>query len=432
MDIALKKLPNGLPVILVDTHAFPSVSTLLLVGTGSRNETAKTNGISHFFEHMAFKGSDDYPTSFDISSKIEGLGGIFNAFTSKDHTGYYVKGTNVHFDEISDVMSQMLLHPLLVPEEMEREKEVIVEEINMYEDMPARRVSDLFDELIFKGHELARDVAGTPETVRSFTKKDVQDYLKTHYQPTNSVIVVAGGLSNGNKKFTNEKYYSQIEKNFGGWTGDYLKKENIFRLKQIRINLKVLTKKTEQAHFCLGYPAFSFSDPRRHALSVLSTILGGGMSSRLFIEVRERRGLCYYVSTGRELYSDTGYIVTQAGVTNSAAKVNEAIKVIIDEHEKIASGDLKEEELIKAKELLKGRLLLSLEDSYRVAALQGTRYVFENKTVDPLKIINNIESVTMENVSSLARDLFKRELLNVALIGPVKRSEIKIFKSDYN
>jgi len=156
------------------------------------------------------------------------------------------------------------------------------------------------------------------------------------------------------------------------------------------------------------------------------------MSSRLFIEVRERRGLCYYVSTGRELYSDTGYIVTQAGVTNSAAKVNEAIKVIIDEHEKIASGDLKEEELIKAKELLKGRLLLSLEDSYRVAALQGTRYVFENKTVDPLKIINNIESVTMENVSSLARDLFKRELLNVALIGPVKRSEIKIFKSDYN
>jgi len=426
MNIALKKLPNGLPVILVDTHAFPSVSTLLLVGTGSRNETAKNNGISHFFEHMAFKGSDKYPTSFDISSKIEGLGGIFNAFTSKDHTGYYVKGTNKHFDEISDVMSQMLLHPLLIPEEMEREKGVIVEEINMYEDMPARRVSDLFDELIFKGHELARDIAGTPETVRSFTKKDVQDYLKAHYQPTNSVIVVAGGLSNGNTKFTNEKYFNQIEKVFGSWTGDYLKKEKIFKSKQIGINLKVLTKKTEQAHFCLGYPAFPFSDPRRHALSVLSAVLGGGMSSRLFIEVRERRGLCYYVSTGRELYSDTGYIVTQAGVTNNAEKINEAIKVIIGEHEKIASGDLKKEELTKAKELLKGRLLLSLEDSYRVAALQGTKYVFENRTTDPTDIIENIENVTMDDVTSLARDLFKKDMLNVALIGPVKKEGIKI------
>ncbi|QQS44668.1 insulinase family protein [Candidatus Roizmanbacteria bacterium] len=424
MITTVKKLKNGLPVIFVDTEAFPSVTTMILVGAGSRFETPENNGIAHFFEHMAFKGSKKYPTAFDISSKIEGLGGAFNAFTAKDHTGYYVKAPVSHFSEVADVLSDMLLHSTLDQGEIDREKNVIVEEINMYEDMPSRKVSDVFDEMIFAGHPLSYDIAGSEKTVRSFTRKTFTDYIDELYHPNNAVVIVAGGLDT--KTVGIEKYLGIIEEKFGSWDKTGKTKQNPFVSKQQKPSIIVRYKKTEQAHFCLGYRAFPFSDPRRHALTVLSGILGGGMSSRLFIEVRERRGLCYYVSTGRELYEDTGYMVTQAGVTNNISQVNEAIEVILKEHNKIAKGDVSKEELVKAKELLKGRLLLSLEDSYRVASLQGSRYLFENHTIEPEEIIALIDKVTGEEITAVASDLFREDRLNIALIGPYHKKDITI------
>ena len=417
-------LKNGLQVIFVDTKS-PSLTTILLVGAGSRYENEKNNGIAHFFEHMAFKGSKKYPNSFLISSTIEGIGGIFNAFTSKDHTGYWIKSTLDHFETVIDVISDMVLNPILSGEEIEREKGVIVEEINMYEDMPQRRVGELFEGLLYKGNPLGYDIAGTKETVQSFDRLTFVEYIKNLYHPENAVLVVAGGLGD-KSQISNLK--SQINSKFENWKNDkHLSFKPIIE-SQTKPQMLIKYKKTEQAHFSLGFRAFSFKDNRKYALNVLSAILGGGMSSRLFIQVRERRGLCYYISTGSELYSDCGNIVTQAGVTNDLGKVKEAIKIILEEHQKIADRETTKNELKRAKELIKGRFLLSLEDSANVASSFGVKKLLQNKVETPEEIIKKIENVTVDEITNLAKEAFTQEKLNFAMIGPFKEGDLQIGK----
>lgn len=431
-------LKTGLTVIFIDTETFPTLTTLLMVGAGSRYENENNNGIAHFFEHMAFKGSKKYPSSFIISSTVEGLGGVFNAFTSKDHTGYWIKSTTAHFATVVDVISDMVLNPLLVPEEIDREKGVITEEINLYEDMPYRKVSDLFEGLLYKGNPLGFDIAGEKKTVKSFDRKTFTDYIAELYHPKNAVLVVAGGLSKtplrqgfplrssnseGQAAGCINDYLEIVEKKFGNWEDG--KRASFIKVEenQTRPGIFIKSKKTEQAHFCLGFRAFSFFDKRKHILSVLSAILGGGMSSRLFIEVRERRGLCYYISTGREFYHDVGNIVTQAGVTNNLDKVKEAIETILKEKRKVANGEVTSEELKKAKELLKGRLLLSMEDSFNIASFLGTKKILEDKIETPEEIIAKIDKVTREEVVALAKELFVPSRLNFALIGPFEKQD---------
>ncbi|KKQ24094.1 MAG: Peptidase M16 domain protein [Candidatus Roizmanbacteria bacterium GW2011_GWC2_37_13] len=417
-------LKNGLQVIFVDTKS-TSLTTILLVGAGSRYENEKNNGIAHFFEHMAFKGSKKYPNSFLISSTIEGIGGIFNAFTSKDHTGYWIKSTLDHFETVIDVISDMVLNPILSGEEIEREKGVIVEEINMYEDMPQRRVGELFEGLLYKGNPLGYDIAGTKETVQSFDRLTFVEYIKNLYHPENAVLVVAGGLGD-KSQISNLK--SQINSKFENWKNDkHLSFKPIIE-SQTKPQMLIKYKKTEQAHFSLGFRAFSFKDNRKYALNVLSAILGGGMSSRLFIQVRERRGLCYYISTGSELYSDCGNIVTQAGVTNDLGKVKEAIKIILEEHQKIADRETTKNELKRAKELIKGRFLLSLEDSANVASSFGVKKLLQNKVETPEEIIKKIENVTVDEITNLAKEAFTQEKLNFAMIGPFKEGDLQIGK----
>jgi predicted Zn-dependent peptidase len=420
-------LSNGLRVIFIDTQTFPTLTTLLLVGAGSRYENEQNNGIAHFFEHMAFKGSKKYPNSFTISSAIEGLGGVFNAFTSKDHTGYWIKATTQSFKTVADVLSDMVLSPLLVEEEIEREKGVIIEEINMYEDMPARKVGDLYEELLYKGTPLGFDIAGTKETVSSFDRTTFTDYISTLYHPNNAVLIVAGGFDVDNKTDVKEKFYEKylkiIESKFGAWQIGNTSSYRTIKEGQNEPQMLVKYKKTEQTHFSFGFRAFSFKDTRRYTLSLLSAILGGGMSSRLFIEVRERRGLCYYISTGRELYADVGNIVTQAGVTNELDKVKDSMRVIWQEHNKVAQGQVTKEELHKAKELIKGRMLLSMEDSFTVASFYGIREMLESTTTTPEEVIKKLDIVTVEEVVELAKELFKPENLNIALIGPYEQKD---------
>ncbi len=424
MKINETTLQNGLRIILVDTNAFPTLTTLLLVGAGSRYENNDNNGIAHFLEHMFFKGSTKYPNTFIISSILEGMGGVFNAFTSKDHTGYWIKSTNEHFEKVLDVLADMLLNPLLLEEEVNREKGTIVEEINFYEDTPYRRVSEYFEGLLYKGNALGYDIAGSKKTVNSFTQKTFSGYLNSLYHPKNAVLVVAGGL---NMKKTIEaktnNYLQIIEEKFSKWNGGVEGSFEKMIENQSNSQILVHNKKTEQAHFCLGFRAFSFFDKRRYVLSVLSTILGGGMSSRLFIEVRQKSGLCYYISTGRELYHDVGNIVTQAGVTNNIDKIKEAVATILKEHKKIINGDIKKDELTTAKELLKGRLLLSLEDSSNVASFFGTKKILENGMETPEEIIKKLESVTEEEVRELAKELFTPKQLNFALVGPFENAD---------
>lgn len=406
-------LKNGLQVIFVDTKTFPTLTTLLLVGAGSRYENVKNNGIAHFFEHMAFKGSKKYKDSFVISSTVEGFGGVFNAFTSKDHTGYWIKATTEHFDTMIDVISDMVQTPKLLNEEIEREKGVIREEINMYEDIPQRKVGEIFENLLYSGHPLGFDIAGTKETVTQFTRQTFLDYINNLYHPNNSVLVVAGGLSS-----PVSEYLKIIDDKFGNWKSN--KKSTFDKIieKQTKPEMLIKYKKTEQAHFVLGYRSFSFNDERKYALNLLATILGGGMSSRLFIQVRERRGLCYYISSGSEFYHDCGSFMTQAGVTNNLDKIKDAIKTVLKEHNKIKTGDIKKEELLKAKEMIKGRLLLSMEDSMNIASFIGTKKILQNKTLTPKEIIKKIESITIEEISESAKKIFIPKNLNFALIGP--------------
>ena len=423
-------LKNGLQVIFIDTKTFPTLTTLLLVGAGSRYENEINNGVAHFFEHMAFKGSKKYSNSFVISSTVEGFGGVFNAFTSKDHTGYWIKATNEHFETMIDVIADMIQTPRLLEEEIEREKGVIVEEINMYEDMPQRKVGEIFETLLYKGSPLGFDIAGTKETVTKFTRQTFIDYINNLYQPNNAVLVVAGGLSDGKPQTAKNllsspfvEYLEVIQEKFGNWQAG--NKSSFIKIKEIQTKPQMLIKykKTEQAHFSLGFRAFSFSDNRKYAMNLLATILGGGMSSRLFIQVRERRGLCYYISSGGEFYHDCGSFVTQAGVTNNLDKIKEAIKTILEEHNKIKKGDIKKEELLKVKEMIKGRLMLSMEDSMNIASFFGTKKILQDKIETPEEIIKKIEAVTVDEIAELAKDIFTPERLNLAMIGPFEEGD---------
>jgi predicted Zn-dependent peptidase len=427
MEPKLFTLSNGLRVVFVDTQAFPTLTTLLLIGAGSRYETKENNGIAHFFEHMPFKGSEKYPSSFAISSTIEGLGGAFNAFTAKDHTGYWVKATSDHFTTVIDLLSDILLRPLLVPEEIEREKGVIVEEINMYEDSPAERVGEIFETLLYQDHPLGYDILGTKETINSFKKETFTNYMKRFYHPSNVVLVVAGGLGDNSIGISDEDikklYLNTIEEKFGRWNHN---KDEVFvpiKETQTKPELIVRFKKTEQAHYCLGFRAFSFYDKKKYALSVLAAILGGGMSSRLFIEVRERRGLCYYISTGRQLYHDVGNIVTQAGVVNDIGKIKESIELTLKEHKKIKDGEVTEEELVKAKALIKGRLLLSLEKSENVASFFGNELILRKELEQIDDVVASIDKVTRADITALASEIFTNENLDFSIIGPFEKED---------
>ena len=413
-------LENGLKVILIDTKS-TSLTTILMVGAGSRYENEANNGIAHFFEHMAFKGSKKYPNSFLISSTIEGIGGIFNAFTSKDHTGYWIKSTPAHFSTVIDVISDMVLNPILSPEEIEREKGVIVEEINMYEDTPQRRVGEIFEGLLYKGNPLGFDIAGSKNTVTKFDRQTFVDYIDSFYHPDNAVLVVAGGLS------SESKYLDLIKEKFLNWK-KHDGRTSFLQIKESQVEPQTLIKykKTEQGHFNLGFRTFSFNDSRKYAMNVLSVILGGGMSSRLFMQVRERRGLCYYISSGSEYYKDCGNFVTQAGVTNDRSKIKEAIKVILDEHQKVSDGDVKNDEIVRAKELIKGRLMLSLENSSTVANYFGAKQLLQGKIETPEQVIKKIDKVEMSDIVSLAKKIFVPQTLNFALIGPFNQEDFSL------
>jgi predicted Zn-dependent peptidase len=421
MQTITKKLANGLQVILVDTNSFPTLTALVMVGAGSRYENPQNNGIAHFFEHMAFKGSKQFPNAYAISSTVENIGGSFNAFTSKDHTGYWIKATNDHTKTLIDVLSDMILHSLLDPNEIEREKGVIVEEINMYEDMPARKVGDIFEEVVYKGNPLSYDIAGTKETVTRFNRKTFTDYMSELYVPGNATVVLAGGLEG-----KGDEYMEYIEEKFGTWKNHTASTPVPFTPTQTKPLLYVRNKKTEQVHLSLGYRAFSFLDERKYALQVLATLLGGGMSSRLFMQVRERRGLCYYISSGREMYADTGMLTTQAGIQNDKKKIQDAINVIIDEHDKIARGEITEADVKNAQELVKGRYLLSLEDSMNIATAFGTKYVLEKAIVDPQNVIQKLMSVQKQDVLDVAKLVINKKNLNVALIGAYDESDFSL------
>jgi len=424
MKTEIVTLQNGLRIILIDTKAFPTLTTLLLVGAGSRYENEQNNGVAHFLEHMFFKGSKKYPDPFILTSTIESLGGIWNAFTSKDYTGYFIKATSEHFDVVIDVLSDVLLRPLFKEEEIEKEKGVIIEEINMYEDMPQSLVGDLLENLLYKGNPLGFDVIGTKKTVTSFNKQTFLDYRSQLYHPKNAVLVVAGGLHIGKREgYTINDYIKSIQEKFGEWGNGQKSEFNSMVEIQDKPELLVKTKKTEQAHFCLGFRTFKSEDKRKHTLAILAGILGMGASSKLFMELREKRGLCYYIGTSLTYYHDVGNMVTQAGVPKDTQKVIEAMKLTLEEHYKMLKSGFNNEDIRKAKEIIKGRLLLSMEDSFNVSHFYGKKAVLETNIESPQEIIDYIEKVSQEEILEVAKEVIKPEKLNMAVIGPFEKKE---------
>lgn len=418
-EYTLKKLSNGLRLLTIpmDTE---SVSVLVMVGAGSRYENKEENGISHFLEHMAFKGTKTRPTSREIASAIEGIGGEFNAYTSKDHTVYWIKAAKTHIKLLLEILSQMLLESLLDKDEIEREKGVIIEEINMYEDTPMRKISTEFEMLMYGDTPLGRDIAGTKEIIRSVNRKNFTDYMARLYSPNNTVVAIAGGVKDPT---------GLVEEYFGKWKEGSVSTFEKQTENQAKTRVKVVSKKTEQAHLCLGVPAIKRTDASRYAFSLLTIILGGGMSSRLFHQVRERRGLAYYVRSETNKYHDVGNFVTQAGIETS--KAEEAVKVIAEEYYKIANKTEKIEkaELNRAKEFVKGHFILDLEDSQSVAELFGGSELLEGKIRTQDEIIKAFERVTDEEIYTAAAKIFKPEKMNLALIGPFEKEfETKLAK----
>ncbi len=411
----LKTFPNGLKLITVPMPGVASATVMVLVGAGSRFETKKINGLSHFLEHMAFKGTKKRPSALLISSEIDAIGGEFNAFTSKDHTGFYVKAAATHLDLMIDVLSDMLLGSLFKPEEIEREKGVIIEEINMYRDTPARHISDVYDELLFGNHPLGWKITGEPDNIRAITREDFLQYLKGLYKPNNVVLIVAGGIAGKEANIT-----TLVKSYLGNWQKAPVLQWKKLQQTQTQPRVKLEYKDSEQAHIVIGVPAYPLDHPKQYALSVLSAILGGGMSSRLFIEVREQRGLAYYVHSNADYYLDVGSFTTQAGV--DVARIDDAIRVILAQLWAVADGsaDITPKELTKAKEYLKGRLTLELEDSRAVAGLYGTQQILKRNVKTPQEVISRTEAVTLSQVHAVARELFIKNHLNLAVVGPYK------------
>lgn len=404
------KLKNGLKIITAPIKETKAVTVLFLVGTGSRYEDKKYNGISHFLEHMFFKGTNKRPSTLDISQELDSVGASYNAFTSEEETGFYVRVSSDHFSMALDILVDMLFNSKFDSEEIEREKGVILEEINMYQDVPQRYIFDLTKKLFYGDSPLGRSTAGEKDIVKKFNREDFIKYRETHYNPENMTIVVAGSKNHVDwvkeiKKYLNE-YPKKIE-------NKYVKTY----AKQSSPKILLHPKKTDQAHLTIGFPTFARTDKRRPILKIINNILGETMSSRLFTQVRERRGLAYYIGTDIWDFRDTGAILSYAGV--DLKRVDQAVRVILEEFKKIKSEKITKTELERAKENLKGRMYLELEDSMSVASFLGEQELFWDKIERPDKIIKDIFKVTQDEVFNLSRELFTTNKINFTMISPL-------------
>lgn len=404
-------LKNKLRLITVPLRDTKTVTVLIMVGTGSKYEQEKINGISHFTEHLFFKGTKKRPTTKDIAETLDGIGGEYNAFTWKEYTGYYAKVNREHLDIALDVISDMLINSKFDEQEIEKEKGVIVEEINMYLDAPMKYVGELFEELLYGEQPAGRSVLGSKNVIQSLKRSDFLNYIKEHYSPSNMVICVAGNFNEKDIKTKVTNYFSDMKERT---SPDKPKVGENQKIPQTLIHYK----KTDQTHFCLGVRGYDLFHPLKYAQSILAIVLGGNMSSRLFIKVRENQGLAYYVNTGSAVYTDTGYLVTSAGVNNE--KTEDAIKIIINEYKDMAENGITEKELKKAKDFIKGKMTLNLESSDEIAEFFTEQELLKKDIKTPDELMAKINKVTADDVKKAAREIFRPENLNLALIGPFK------------
>jgi len=407
----LKKLKNGLTLITINLPHLNSVTTLVAVGAGSRYESKKISGISHFLEHMFFKGSKKYPTTEIIGGLIDGIGGINNAATDKEYTYYWIKSAAVHIELACDVLSSQIKESLFDEGEIEKEKGVIIEEIKMYYDNPQNLVWILYDKLQFGDHPLGWDIAGEIDGVKKFNRTTFLNYMQSLYSPKNMVLVFAGRLPKNISKIADE-YFSDLPINSD-------KKYLAFKSKkQTKPKVNVHFKTGDQAQVVLGMEAYSRNSRKKYALKLIDNILGEGLSSRLFLEIREKRGLAYRVGTGVNYLLDTGFFAVFGGFR--LEKLDEAISCILTELTRLTTDLVSPIELKKAKEIEKGRLAIRSESTNFLATHFGTEYILDKKIESFPEYIKKIEAVTSQDIQAVAKELFNNNRYNLQIVGPIK------------
>ncbi len=411
MKYTKKVLPNGLTVLLVPSTDSESVVVDFFVKTGSRSETAIENGISHFLEHFLFKGTEKYPSAMAITELVDGIGGEMNANTGKEHTQYFIKAQHTHLELIFEVLTEMLQRPIMDKVELEKEKGVIIEELNMYRDMPMAEIENILEDAMWPKQPLGRNIVGSEKTVRAFTTSMFRSYMTRHYQPKNMIVGISGKFDLKQANFLIKKYWSKIKNaKHDGW----VKATD----KQTGSQVALQFMKTQQTHLALAFKGLHSKHPKNYIALVLATILGGGMSSRLFYEIREKRGLAYYVRCSSGNYQDTGMFQVNAGV--QVDKAEAAVSVIKQELERIKQFLVDPKELHKAKEYLKGRMTLALEDSQSRLDWVIEQQAFHHKILTPKEVFRKIDSVTAKQIQALAQQIFSYKKATLAILGPYK------------
>jgi predicted Zn-dependent peptidase len=407
-------LPNGLRILTAPMPQAQSVSCFVMLAAGSRYETRESSGIAHFAEHMFFKGTERRPTARDIAGEVDAIGGEFNAFTGKEYTGYYVRCAAEHRDVALDVIVDMLRHSKFDAAEIDREKGVIIEEMNMYFDTPRDFIDGVYEELVYGDHPLGWDIIGRKETVQAATRDSFLEYVGHWYKPSRMVIGVGGRIGDGLAERLTELVGDLEDAPTGTPLAAPTAAANGSRV-------KVHTKQSDQAHICIGVRSRPLADPDRYVLTVLSTVLGGGMSSRLFTEVRERRGLAYYVFATNHAYTDTGSLYAQAGV--DIDRIDDAVETIGAELRKIAAEAVPADELSKAKSFAKGRFALQTESPHGLIMFGLRREVLEDRVPEPDEILAGLDAVTAEDVQRVAGELIADRALRLAVIGPFEDAD---------
>ncbi len=404
-------LTNGLRIITIPQRGTRAVTVLLLVGTGSKYETKRISGVSHFLEHMYFKGTKKRPTVRDVLEPLDRIGGIYNAFTGGDYTGYFAKVEVDHLGLALDWVSDIFLHSLLSQKEIQKEKSVVMEEINMHRDIPMSRVDVLWSRLLYGDQPAGWDIAGTKESVLRLSRRDLSEYMKSQYAPTNTIVCVAGNVR---VRYVEEK----IQRVFGGMEKRSFQAKPEVIERQTMPEATVEWRETDQTHIALGVRGYNLFHPLRYAQELLATMLGGMMSSRLMIEVRERLALAYSISTGSESNPETGYIVTTAGIKNDGTE--KAIQTILREYKAMKTKPISSRELQKAKDHEKGRLALTLESSDARTYFYGMQELLEGKILTVGDIYDTIDKVRGAHIKQVAQDIFRQEKLNLVVLGPYK------------
>ncbi len=420
-NYTLTTLKNGLRALTLNMPGRESISVAVWVGVGSRYESGAQSGISHCLEHMVFKGTAKR-SSRDIRQSIEGIGGVLNAFTGEESTCYFVKLLPQHLKTGLDVLADIVFNARLDAKELEKEKAVIIEEIKMYKDLPSHEVQEIMSHLLWPDQALGRPIAGSANTVSGISQKALTSFRNSYYQNPNIVVSVAGDIQH-------PAFLEAVENTFNSKT----KFEKSGFPKVVISNdtpkVSIQTKQTEQTHLVLGMRTFSRFHPDRYKLALLNVILGANMSSRLFEEVREKKGLAYEIRSGAGFYHDCGYLSVNAGVENK--KALEAVRVILGEFAKFSKKSVSESELTRAKDFFLSQLLMALEDSLDHLLWAGERVIDANLLPDRQKIQESIKKVTPHDIMEVSRKIFSNDNLHLAMIGPVTDQVQEALKKEF-